>query len=757
MKRFALIVLSIVMLFGQLGYAQAVTGSWPVAGGSADRRHYSNAGLTPPLKYLWDTNMEGSVYAVPPLLSGNACYLGMAKMPAGNSWDISIQKRNLDTGDLAWQMEGGWWIWGVYGSDIIVQGYDAKLGRSWIRRINSMDKAVIWDIEWPRYTVHAAIYEDVVYSVSYTDWKEDEKKTEIDERIFFYQANSAENGRLLWRKKYSYPKTHYPPWLCVWDDGVYSAVFNTLYKLDKDSGAEKWHTDLPDKIARGTYIVATEKGVLCNSINDNLRLINREDGSVIWTKKISGYISDDEDCQSPGGTPAVMSGKIYIVARGSFKLGETKKAMCLDLATGRTIWETPIPDTSRYEHSDIGHTCTVTANAMFTMTEDASGKLTKLRAFDPSTGALLWSDVASGQPNPSELAVDSEYLVLGIETVDTHGKGIYSYVCYTNKGVPKPKIEVDNDEFDLGYINSKENITKIVKIKNSGAGELQGSLSSNVPWISFGASQFTGNNTSAVIIIKPEDMKVGENQGTIAVTSSGGKATITVKASYGGAVQPASSKESITLTCSDATSWSKDITLKGFNHGIVSVSVPWMMVSPAAFHDTDPQLRMTINAQALHNTSVFTGKVIITSNLYTKVIEVTVTGVTSELSILMQLNNKKASVNGQDITVDPPPAIIKGSTFVPLRFVGDAFGVKMDYDAKTKKISYKTSKGTLVVLQINSQKAYINGKEVKVSPPPQVIKGKTLVPVRFIGDSFEAKVNYNSQTKTISIDVAGCP
>ena len=757
MKKFAMLVVSLVMLLGQFGYAQAATGSWPVPGGTADRRHYSSAGLTPPLKYLWDTNMEGSVYAVPPLLSGSACYLGMAKMPAGNSWELEIQKRNLDTGDIAWRMEGGWWIWGIYSSDLIVQGYDTKQGRSWIRRINSMDKTVVWDIEWPRYTSHAVIEDDIVYSLSYTDWKEDTEKEEIDERIFFYQANSAENGRLLWRKSYSYPKAYYPPWFCVRDGNIYSAIYKTLYAIDKKTGSEKWHTDLSDKIAGGTYIVGTDKGVLCNSINDNLRLVNQEDGSVIWTKKISGYESEDENCQSPGGTPAVMSGKIYIVARGSFKLGEFKNAMCLDLATGRTIWETQIPDTSKFEHSDIGYTCTVTANAMFTMTEDASGRSTKLRAFDPSTGALLWSDVVSGLSNPSELAVNSEYLVMGFETVDTHGKGIYGYVCYTNKGVPKPKIEVDNDEFDIGYVNSKENITKILKIKNSGAGELQGSLSSDVPWISFGSSRFQGNNNSVIIIVKPEEMKIGENQGVITITSSGGKATVTVKASFGGAVQPVNSKESASISCSNAATWAKDITLKGFNHGIVSVSVPWIMVSPAAFHDTDPGIRITINSQALHNTSVYTGKVTITSNLYIKVFEVTVTGVTQALNISMQINNKKAYINDQELTVDPPPAIIKSSTFVPLRFVGDAFGVKMEYDAKTKKITYKTGKGDVVILQLNNEKAYINGKEVKISPPPQVVSGRTLVPVRFISVSFGANVDYVAQTKTVKISIAGCP
>lgn len=756
MKRFAIILTVAIMLAVNILPTFAVTGSWTMAGGTPDRRHYSSAGLTPPFKFAWDTNKEGSIYAVPPLISGNFCYLGMAKVPVDNVWQLSVQKRNIEDGNIVWDLEGGWWIWCIYGSDLIVQGYSPKTG-SWLKRINAMDKSTVWEIEWPRTTIHSVIEDDVIYSFSYSDWKEDEKQKEITERIYFFQANSAENGRMLWRKKYSYDKAYFAPWFCIWGDGLYGGIAKDFYRLDKSTGAQSWKISLPENIAQGSYIVGTEKGVLCNTIYDNLRLIKHEDGSIIWTKKLSEYIPDDENCGMPSGTPAIMSGKAYIVSRGFFKSQEPKKLICLDLATGRSSWEIALTNTSTIEHSDIGYTCTATSGAIITMTEDMYGRQTKLRAFDPSSGVLIWSDVAPGLPNPSELAVDSEYMIMGLESKDDHGKGVYSYYCFTSKGAPKPKLEVDQSEFDLGYTNSKEPINKIIKIKNSGSGELQGSITADVPWIVCNPSQFQGNNQNVVLSIKPESLQLGSNKGVVTISSSGGKKTVTITVSYGGGATPKSTKESITVKCGDVAKWSKTVELKGFHHGIVSVSAPWILASPLAFEDNDPSILITLNPSALHNTSVFTGKVTITTNLEIRTIDITVTGVTQPVSIIMQVSSKNATINGMPNIIDPAPMIIKGSTFVPLRFVGDAFGVKLGYDAKTKIITYTTTAGLKVTLQIDSSKATVGDKQVVVNPPPTIYKGKTLVPIRFISDSFGAQITYNAPTKMIRIDLAACP
>jgi hypothetical protein len=55
-------------------------------------------------------------------------------------------------------------------------------------------------------------------------------------------------------------------------------------------------------------------------------------------------------------------------------------------------------------------------------------------------------------------------------------------------------------------------------------------------------------------------------------------------------------------------------------------------------------------------------------------------------SITLQVGSKLAQVNQQTINLDVPPQIIQGRTLVPIRFIADGFGAKVDWKADTKEI-----------------------------------------------------------------------
>jgi TolA-binding protein len=60
-----------------------------------------------------------------------------------------------------------------------------------------------------------------------------------------------------------------------------------------------------------------------------------------------------------------------------------------------------------------------------------------------------------------------------------------------------------------------------------------------------------------------------------------------------------------------------------------------------------------------------------------------------EESITLELwvDKQQAVVNGKQVTLDVPPTVVKGRTLVPLRFIGEALGAKVDYEAKARKIT----------------------------------------------------------------------
>lgn len=125
--------------------------------------------------------------------------------------------------------------------------------------------------------------------------------------------------------------------------------------------------------------------------------------------------------------------------------------------------------------------------------------------------------------------------------------------------------------------------------------------------------------------------------------------------------------------------------------------------------------------------------------------------------VKMQINNPVMTVNGEEKSVNPPPQIVAGSTMVPLRALADAFGATTDYKAETKTVTI-TLGTTVIEIQINSPVAIVNGQQKEVKPPAMVTKeGRTLVPFRFIAEALGAKVDYDAATKTITITKTEMP
>jgi hypothetical protein len=121
------------------------------------------------------------------------------------------------------------------------------------------------------------------------------------------------------------------------------------------------------------------------------------------------------------------------------------------------------------------------------------------------------------------------------------------------------------------------------------------------------------------------------------------------------------------------------------------------------------------------------------------------------ISISLQIGTKMAVVNQKSIPLEVPPQIIQGRTMVPLRFISDSFGARIDWNASTKEIKIVLDNRS-IQLQIGSKKAILDSKKIiPLEVPPQIIQGRTMVPLRFISDSFGARIDWNASTKEIKI------
>jgi len=124
-------------------------------------------------------------------------------------------------------------------------------------------------------------------------------------------------------------------------------------------------------------------------------------------------------------------------------------------------------------------------------------------------------------------------------------------------------------------------------------------------------------------------------------------------------------------------------------------------------------------------------------------------------TIQLQIGNRKATTNGVEKLVPLAPFIQNSRTLVPFRFIGEELHAVIDFmvDPRTrqvKTVSYEL-KDIKILLTIGSKKAIVYGKEIELEVPAQIIKGSTVVPLRFVTEGLNCRLNWDPETQRITI------
>lgn len=109
-----------------------------------------------------------------------------------------------------------------------------------------------------------------------------------------------------------------------------------------------------------------------------------------------------------------------------------------------------------------------------------------------------------------------------------------------------------------------------------------------------------------------------------------------------------------------------------------------------------------------------------------------------------------ALVNDAAVQLDVPAFIDSGHTLVPLRFVGETLETAVGWHAETKTVVVSVP-GRTIEIGINQPEAVIDGQPVPLSTPARIKDGRTVVPLRFIGEALGATVHFEASTKLITI------
>ena len=118
--------------------------------------------------------------------------------------------------------------------------------------------------------------------------------------------------------------------------------------------------------------------------------------------------------------------------------------------------------------------------------------------------------------------------------------------------------------------------------------------------------------------------------------------------------------------------------------------------------------------------------------------------------ISLTIGRGEARVDNQWVRLDTPPVIDNGRTLVPLRFIGEALGAVVNWEGTKKEITIIQGQVN-AKLQVGKTTAEINGKTQTLDAPPKIMKDRTLVPLRFISEALGYQVDYQATTKAINI------
>jgi len=137
------------------------------------------------------------------------------------------------------------------------------------------------------------------------------------------------------------------------------------------------------------------------------------------------------------------------------------------------------------------------------------------------------------------------------------------------------------------------------------------------------------------------------------------------------------------------------------------------------------------------------------------------------LKVLVQLRYKGGDnsipvlVNGVLMKFDVPPVIKQNRTLIPVRAITESLGAEVKWDPKLPDIVtiVKTVDGKVITVVIDLKTGIVTKSvdstapvEVDFDVKPQLVNNRTLVPIRFLAETFGMKVDYDPETQGVFVD-----
>lgn len=122
----------------------------------------------------------------------------------------------------------------------------------------------------------------------------------------------------------------------------------------------------------------------------------------------------------------------------------------------------------------------------------------------------------------------------------------------------------------------------------------------------------------------------------------------------------------------------------------------------------------------------------------------------SQLSIILKVDSTSIKINNVRSDMDVAPYIKNDRTLVPIRFVSEGLNTSVYWFPETRQVKIVDG-DKIIFLTIDSKEVWTDGRVANMDVPPEIVSGRTFVPLRFISEELGADVEWDGEKREISI------
>lgn len=114
------------------------------------------------------------------------------------------------------------------------------------------------------------------------------------------------------------------------------------------------------------------------------------------------------------------------------------------------------------------------------------------------------------------------------------------------------------------------------------------------------------------------------------------------------------------------------------------------------------------------------------------------------------VDNLSSPATSKNIELEVTPYIRNNRTFIPVRFVADALGASVEWDAETGTATLR-SEENIIKLKTNDKYMYVNDEKIKMDTVPHIVNDRMMIPIRYIAENLNCDVQWDGKTSTALI------